>query len=334
MNALPRIIYCRCDYPQLAPEQTRQAVLDLLEASPVDWLEVADLCGLAARRDRRLPEIITPDTILLACFPRTIRWLLGRAGVGMPDALRVINLRSESPEDAVQLLQAEMARSAPAAGSGEPQRHQHDRHLRWERADDWTAWFPVLDYDRCRQCKQCMNFCLFGVFALDAQGRVEVARPENCKTNCPACARICPEVAIIFPKEAHAPINGSPVTAADEQRKDLAVEVDRIKQTDIYAALRQRGIAAASGRFAVPDETTDTPSDRVDSGPCSCGSCPTKPSGGCSTERSVSGSATPAATTPETAADSSSRCGGGPCDCQCDCDEGDDASCCSDRGAS
>ena len=27
----------------------------------------------------------------------------------------------------------------------------------------WKPWFPVIDYDRCTNCMQCLSFCLFGV---------------------------------------------------------------------------------------------------------------------------------------------------------------------------
>ncbi|MCD6405162.1 MAG: 4Fe-4S binding protein, partial [Planctomycetes bacterium] len=69
-----------------------------------------------------------------------------------------------------------------------------------EKDDPWVPWFPVIDYDRCINCKQCMNFCLFGTFSLSEDGTVVVSSPSSCKTNCPACGRICPQVAIMFPK--------------------------------------------------------------------------------------------------------------------------------------
>ncbi len=60
-------------------------------------------------------------------------------------------------------------------------------------------WYPVVDYSRCRRCLQCLNFCLFGVYALDKDGTLRVARPDACRDGCPACARLCPTGAIIFP---------------------------------------------------------------------------------------------------------------------------------------
>jgi Pyruvate/2-oxoacid:ferredoxin oxidoreductase delta subunit len=63
---------------------------------------------------------------------------------------------------------------------------------------EWKPWFPVIDYDRCTNCMQCLSFCLFGVYGVDAGKRIQVQNNDNCKTNCPACSRVCPEAAIMF----------------------------------------------------------------------------------------------------------------------------------------
>ena len=28
---------------------------------------------------------------------------------------------------------------------------------------EWKPWFPVIDYDRCTNCMQCLSFCLFEI---------------------------------------------------------------------------------------------------------------------------------------------------------------------------
>jgi len=72
-------------------------------------------------------------------------------------------------------------------------------------------WYPVVDGSRCVNCQHCLQFCLFGVYALDAQGRVVVRHPDHCKAGCPACSRICPHSAIMFPlHEKDAGIAGAP----------------------------------------------------------------------------------------------------------------------------
>jgi NAD-dependent dihydropyrimidine dehydrogenase PreA subunit len=60
-------------------------------------------------------------------------------------------------------------------------------------------WYPVVDPSRCKHCGSCAQFCLFGVYATDAEKKVRVANPDRCKPGCPACSRICPEGAIMFP---------------------------------------------------------------------------------------------------------------------------------------
>jgi NAD-dependent dihydropyrimidine dehydrogenase PreA subunit len=64
----------------------------------------------------------------------------------------------------------------------------------------WKPWFPVIDYDRCTNCMQCLSFCLFDVYGVSEDNKIQVQNNDNCKTNCPACSRVCPEVAIMFPK--------------------------------------------------------------------------------------------------------------------------------------
>ncbi len=60
-------------------------------------------------------------------------------------------------------------------------------------------WYPVIDYSRCTNCMECIDFCLFGVYGLDKQDVILVEQQDNCKKGCPACSRVCPENAIIFP---------------------------------------------------------------------------------------------------------------------------------------
>jgi len=73
-----------------------------------------------------------------------------------------------------------------------------------------ARWYPVIDRSRCRNCQECLNFCLFGVYGLDAQGRVYVEMPDMCRPGCPACARVCPSGAIMFPHYSDPAIAGAP----------------------------------------------------------------------------------------------------------------------------
>ena len=114
---------------------------------------------------------------------------------------------------------------------------------------EWKPWFPVIDYDRCTNCMQCLSFCLFGVYGVDAGQKIQVQNNDNCKTNCPACSRVCPEAAIMFPKYKSGPINGDVVSAEDLQREKMKVDISALLGGDVYSMLRQRSERAQT-RFS------------------------------------------------------------------------------------
>ena len=113
----------------------------------------------------------------------------------------------------------------------------------------WKPWFPVIDYARCTNCMQCLSFCLFDVYGVSQEGKIQVQNNDNCKTNCPACSRVCPEVAIMFPKYSSAPINGDVVNTDDLRREKMKVDITSLLGGDIYASLKDRS-AAAKSRFS------------------------------------------------------------------------------------
>jgi len=233
------ILYCQCAHSRGAP----RAVWEALRASGVAFEAVGDLCGLAARRDPRLADLARADRLtVIACYPRTVKWLFAAAGADLDDErVEVLNMRAMPAEEIIRaLLPAGADASAPPAPdrSAEPPPGPEG---------DWVPWFPVIDYDRCQNCKQCLAFCLFGVFALDDDGQVVVAKPDRCKTNCPACARVCPHVAIIFPKHKASPINGDAVGEDDEQRQPVRVDPAALLAGDVYQTLRRRGAPAGAG---------------------------------------------------------------------------------------
>ena len=115
--------------------------------------------------------------------------------------------------------------------------------------ETWKPWFPVIDPARCTNCMQCLSFCLFDVYGVSADHRLTVANPANCKVNCPACSRVCPDVAIMFPKYHAGPIDGGPVSDADVTREKMKVDISALLGGDIYAKLRERS-ADAKARFS------------------------------------------------------------------------------------
>jgi Pyruvate/2-oxoacid:ferredoxin oxidoreductase delta subunit len=113
----------------------------------------------------------------------------------------------------------------------------------------WKPWFPVIDYTRCTNCMQCLTFCLFDVYGVTTEGKIQVQKHDNCKTECPACSRVCPEVAIMFPKYRHGPINGEEINSDDVRREAMKVDISALLGGDIYQALRDRS-AKAKSRFS------------------------------------------------------------------------------------
>ncbi len=83
-------------------------------------------------------------------------------------------------------------------------------------------WYPVIDYSRCTNCMECIDFCLFGVYGVDEHARLVVENQDNCKKGCPACSRVCPEQAIMFPDYKTPAIAGAPVGAVGGLKIDLS----------------------------------------------------------------------------------------------------------------
>lgn len=233
----PRILYCHCAHAQVTPAPVREAALRALVESGRPFEAVSDLCGLAA--DRWQPLRASGPWVVLACHPRTVRCLFAAAGAPpVPESAPCINLRMETPESVTAAVRALPPPETPLP----PRRFEEVRDsLEADaRADAWAPWFPVLDADRCTQCGQCLNFCLFGVYATDADAHVEVRNPRQCKPDCPACARVCPEGAILFPKHPAEVINGGAVAEGTAVREALKADLSALLGGDLYALLRQR----------------------------------------------------------------------------------------------
>jgi NAD-dependent dihydropyrimidine dehydrogenase PreA subunit len=85
-----------------------------------------------------------------------------------------------------------------------------------------NRWYPVIDYNRCTNCLECIDFCLFGVYGIDHKERILVENQDNCKRGCPACSRVCPENAIIFPEHKTPAIAGAPGDGPGGLKIDLS----------------------------------------------------------------------------------------------------------------
>lgn len=99
--------------------------------------------------------------------------------------------------------------------SSAPSAHESPLGIVPLRMEDHPArrWYPVIDYSRCTNCMECIDFCLFGVYGVDRGETILVEQPDNCRKGCPACSRVCPENAIMFPQHKTPAIAGAPVDA-------------------------------------------------------------------------------------------------------------------------
>lgn len=181
--------------------------------------------GFGVTRPGEERPVAPPDTSPL--------FVVGRRTEGVGVAESAGGLRWGQPDPATVADEAEAVRAelvSPAPGA-------------------WKPWFPVIDYDRCTNCMQCLSFCLFGVYGVDEEKRIEVQQNDNCKTNCPACSRVCPEAAIMFPKYKAGPINGDEVNDADLNREKMKIDISALLGGDVYSLLRTRSERART-RFS------------------------------------------------------------------------------------
>ena len=221
-----KILYCNCSYSNIIPAETRTAVWSALSASDAEVISVPDLCGAAAISKDLLAECAnSKDLVIVACNPRSVRWLFQRAGFPLKDGTyRVCNMREQTAEEICTELGISPVDGSVAFPAPET---------------DWPPWFPVLDYDRCTTCKQCVSFCPFGVYEVVDDG-VIVAHPEKCKNNCPACARMCPVSAIIFPKCEDAPICGAEIEPVGDEQGNTPTYEKVLEQGDLHDILARR----------------------------------------------------------------------------------------------
>ncbi len=254
------IVFCQCQNTALVPENVLHSVREGLKSSSQDVVCVDDLCAMAAEQNELFAQWTRQDNlVVLACFPRAVKALFAHAKTELPASATIFNLRKQPPEKILSEL---------------CQDHHSERISQTIQASgpDWMPWFPVIDYDRCKNCKQCQNFCLFGVYSMTEAGTVQVSRAHQCKTNCPACARVCPYAAIIFPKYDKSPINGDEVVESDWKKSHLkATESlkDRLSG-NIYQFLRNRssdsGVPQSVADLEKLKDQFDIPEDVFNSG--------------------------------------------------------------------
>ncbi|MFN5961671.1 MAG: hypothetical protein ACK5CW_09335 [Verrucomicrobiota bacterium] len=91
----PRIVYCRCAYAQVVPQEVKDGVLAQLAASGQPFTAVADLCEMAARRDPLLRDRAGGGPLkIAACHRRAVLWLFHSADAPLdPVQTEIVNMR-------------------------------------------------------------------------------------------------------------------------------------------------------------------------------------------------------------------------------------------------
>jgi hypothetical protein len=109
-----RVLYCRCAYAKVVPEEVKDAVLQKLCESGQPFDMVADLCEMSARRDPALRKIADAAACgggikIAACYPRAVKWLFNGGDAPLPaEGVEVLNMREQTAEQIVEALLAEV----------------------------------------------------------------------------------------------------------------------------------------------------------------------------------------------------------------------------------
>lgn len=226
------IIFCNCGGDRIDRELLRR-VDEYLIGFPARVTKLSDLCGLAAVKDKRFSDIMdsSGEYLLIGCYPRTMSLLIDQINgqSRKKDSLKHINLIESTYEDIIIQLAA-----------GYRNYEGETAYTEISEGSDWPSWYPLIDYSRCTDCGQCADFCLFGVYEKTGH-QVNVVNPRECKNNCPACARICPATAIIFPKyKIGGAIGGSDRIDEEAEQHRQTQDLETFLGSDIYAALQKR----------------------------------------------------------------------------------------------
>jgi len=227
-----KVIYCNCK-GNIVDTERLEAIHTFVSKLNVPSVKLSDLCSVCATNleDVKSQFTTSDEVLVIACYPRAVKLLLERAGI-KTDAINLsfVNFRESCNEDIFKILQD--------FGMNDAATSQISKEI--EGDSEWPSWYPAIDYDRCTACGQCADFCLFGVYE-KTDGKVKVVNPQGCKNNCPACARICPHTAIVFPKyQQGGAIAGAETIDEIAEQQRQRQDMDDILGSDIYQALEQR----------------------------------------------------------------------------------------------
>jgi len=216
-----QIFICGCEKDGKIEKESVQKLIETLEEKNIGFTYIEDMCGTILKNPDDLESLYTAeDAVVFGCQARAMQHLVDNTGRRNEElATEYLHIDDEK-EELISSLES---------GTGEP--------LKIKYSDDWKPWYPVIDYERCNGCRKCLNFCLFSVYSVEDDGSVVVSASANCKDMCPACARVCPQNAIIFPKHAESPIDGGEGDGSENEKTDI---LEQIQNDDVYSVLSAR----------------------------------------------------------------------------------------------
>lgn len=120
MNCKRSVLFCRCAFARVVPDEVKNDVLKHLvnRAEPFD--AVGDLCEMSARKDPMLADLAAQGELtVVACYPRAIKWLFSAAGAPLAaEGVEVLNMRTE---DAATICSRLDGNSSPVGSAGNPE---------------------------------------------------------------------------------------------------------------------------------------------------------------------------------------------------------------------
>jgi ferredoxin len=184
------VLFCQCGAGLISENESKK-LKDGLKSLNVAVYELNDLCAMSLSEKEVLGNFGSKYSriIVLACYPRAVNNMLKQEEVGLAE-IEVINFRNLPAERILSRLSEDFK-----IPNGTAVYSVYKSNL------TVPAWYPVVDHSLCTICGKCASFCLFGVYRFDRKS-LKVVNPLSCKNNCPACARVCPASAIIFPRFA------------------------------------------------------------------------------------------------------------------------------------